>query len=125
MQSALDIGRLLNTDVTLATPFPNTTLGNQMRQIAKVINESEGAAGETLFQRWDNAVPRALGVDNDPSKISNLTRQQLNQLGKQWLPKIVGALGAVNGVNVADSQAVRLNHGTFESNLGVGLNLGG
>jgi len=37
VQSALDIGRLLNTDVTLATPFPNTTLGNQMRQIAKVI----------------------------------------------------------------------------------------
>ena len=37
VQSALDIGRLLNADVTLATPFPNTTLGNQMRQIAKVI----------------------------------------------------------------------------------------
>lgn len=37
VQSALDIGRLLNTDVPLATPFPNTTLGNQLRQIAKVI----------------------------------------------------------------------------------------
>jgi uncharacterized protein (DUF1501 family) len=37
VQSALDIGRLLNTDVTLATPFPNTALGNQLRQVAKVI----------------------------------------------------------------------------------------
>ena len=36
-QQALDIGQILSTDVTLATTFPNTTLGNQLRQIAKVI----------------------------------------------------------------------------------------
>lgn len=36
-QQALDIGRTFNTDVTLATVFPNTTLGNQLKQVAKVI----------------------------------------------------------------------------------------
>lgn len=34
---ALSIGRMLNADVTLNTTFPNTTLGNQLRQVAKVI----------------------------------------------------------------------------------------
>ena len=36
-QQALDIGRIMNTDVALATVFPNTTLGNQLKQVAKVI----------------------------------------------------------------------------------------
>ena len=34
---ALSIGGMLSTDVTLDTTFPNTTLGNQLRQVAKVI----------------------------------------------------------------------------------------
>jgi uncharacterized protein (DUF1501 family) len=34
---ALDIGDLLSADVTLGTAFPNTTLGNQLKQVAKVI----------------------------------------------------------------------------------------
>lgn len=36
-QQAVDIGRTFNADVTLATVFPNTTLGNQLKQVAKVI----------------------------------------------------------------------------------------
>ena len=36
-QQAIDIGRTLSTDVTLNTVFPNTTLGNQLKQVAKVI----------------------------------------------------------------------------------------
>ncbi len=36
-QRALDIGRTLNVDPTLTTAFPNTTLGNQLKQVAKVI----------------------------------------------------------------------------------------
>ena len=36
-QQALDIGQILSSDVTLATVFPNTTLGNQLKQVAKVI----------------------------------------------------------------------------------------
>lgn len=34
---ALSVGSLLSTDVTIATAFPNTTLGNQLKQVAKVI----------------------------------------------------------------------------------------
>jgi uncharacterized protein (DUF1501 family) len=44
VQRALDIGQILNTDVTLATTFPNTTLGNQLRQIAKVIKFNSAAS---------------------------------------------------------------------------------
>jgi uncharacterized protein (DUF1501 family) len=36
-QQALDVGRILSADVTLATVFPATALGNQLQQIAKVI----------------------------------------------------------------------------------------
>ena len=36
-QQALDIGRILSSDVSLATVFPNTTLGNQLLQVAKMI----------------------------------------------------------------------------------------
>ena len=36
-QQAINIGQTLSGDVTLATAFPNTTLGNQLRQVAKVI----------------------------------------------------------------------------------------
>jgi uncharacterized protein (DUF1501 family) len=36
-EQALSIGRILGSDVTLATTFPNTTLGNQLLQVAKVI----------------------------------------------------------------------------------------
>jgi uncharacterized protein (DUF1501 family) len=40
---AVGIGSLLNTDVTLSTGFPNTTLGNQLKQVAKVIKYNIGA----------------------------------------------------------------------------------
>jgi uncharacterized protein (DUF1501 family) len=36
-QQALDIGRILSSDVSLATVFPNTTLSNQLLQVAKMI----------------------------------------------------------------------------------------
>jgi len=36
-QQAIDTGKALNTDVALTTVFPNTTLGNQLKQVAKVI----------------------------------------------------------------------------------------
>jgi uncharacterized protein (DUF1501 family) len=37
VQQAIDAGTALNTDPTLTTVFPNTTLGNQLKQVAKVI----------------------------------------------------------------------------------------
>jgi uncharacterized protein (DUF1501 family) len=36
-QQALDIGQTLTSDVTISTVFPNTTLGNQLKQVAKVL----------------------------------------------------------------------------------------
>jgi uncharacterized protein (DUF1501 family) len=36
-QQAIDIGQALTSDVTLQTPFPDTQLGNQLKQVAKVI----------------------------------------------------------------------------------------
>lgn len=36
-QQALNIGQTLNSDPVLTTVFPNTTLGNQLKQVAKVI----------------------------------------------------------------------------------------
>ena len=46
-QQALDIGQILSTDVTLGTAFPNTTLGNQLLQIARMIkfNATSGQLG--------------------------------------------------------------------------------
>jgi uncharacterized protein (DUF1501 family) len=37
VQRALDIGQILDSEVVLGTVFPNTNLGNQLKQIAKVI----------------------------------------------------------------------------------------
>jgi len=48
-QQAIDIGKTLNSDLTLATVFPNTTLGNQLKQVAKLIkfNAASPALGLT------------------------------------------------------------------------------
>ena len=43
-QQAVDIGQAFNTDVTLTTIFPNTTLGNQLKQVAKVIKFNSASA---------------------------------------------------------------------------------
>jgi uncharacterized protein (DUF1501 family) len=37
VQQAVDIGNIFSSDVPLTTVFPNTTLGNQLKQVAKVI----------------------------------------------------------------------------------------
>jgi uncharacterized protein (DUF1501 family) len=46
-QQALDIGGILNANPTISTAFPNTTLGNQLLQVAKVIkfNASSSSLG--------------------------------------------------------------------------------
>jgi uncharacterized protein (DUF1501 family) len=48
-QQGLDIGEILSSDVSLATVFPNTTLGNQLLQVAKMIKF--------------NAMPPTLGLN--------------------------------------------------------------
>jgi uncharacterized protein (DUF1501 family) len=46
-QKSLDIGKAFGSDPTLTTVFPNTTLGNQLKQIAKVMkaNQTQAALG--------------------------------------------------------------------------------
>ena len=47
-QQALTIGQAFSSDVTLATSFPNTTLGNQLKQVAKVIKFNSASAAMGL-----------------------------------------------------------------------------
>jgi uncharacterized protein (DUF1501 family) len=46
-QQALDIGLALSTDPVLTTVFPNTGIGNQLRQVAKImmLNQTSAALG--------------------------------------------------------------------------------
>jgi uncharacterized protein (DUF1501 family) len=46
-QQAVDIGMALSTDPTIITDFPNTSIGSQLRQVAKVmmLNQSSPALG--------------------------------------------------------------------------------
>src|SRR5207249_12091356 len=48
-QQALDIAKAFNVDPVLSTVFPNTTLGNQLKQVAKLMkfNLSSGARALT------------------------------------------------------------------------------
>lgn len=50
-QQAIDIGRTLSSDVTLNTPFPDTTLGNQLKQVAKVIKFNSAAPPAVRLDR--------------------------------------------------------------------------
>jgi uncharacterized protein (DUF1501 family) len=45
-QQAVNVGHAFNADVSLTTTFPNTTLGNQLKQVAKVLKFN--AASSTL-----------------------------------------------------------------------------
>lgn len=47
-QQALDISQAFSTDPTIATTFPNTTLGNQLKQVAKVIKVNQTSAQLSL-----------------------------------------------------------------------------
>jgi uncharacterized protein (DUF1501 family) len=46
-QQAIDIGQALSSDPAIATVFPNTGIGNQLRQVAKVmsLNQTSAALG--------------------------------------------------------------------------------
>jgi uncharacterized protein (DUF1501 family) len=50
-QQALDIGAALNVDPVLSTVFPATTLGNQLKQIAKLIKFNLGSSIPALTRQ--------------------------------------------------------------------------
>ena len=73
---AISIGRILSSDVTLSTAFPNTTLGNQLWQVAKVIKFNALAPelglrrqiffcqlGELRDRTFENQAYRASGLN--------------------------------------------------------------
>jgi len=88
-QQAIDIGQAFNADVTLATTFPNTTLGNQLKQIAKVIKF--------------NATSSALGANRQIffCQLGGFDTHQ-NQLGTQssLLVQVSQAVGAFYNATV-------------------------
>jgi uncharacterized protein (DUF1501 family) len=47
-QQAIDISQAFSTDPTLTTTFPNTSLGNQLKQVAKVIMLNQSSAQLSL-----------------------------------------------------------------------------
>jgi len=75
-QQALDIGLALSSDPALQSPFPNTGLGNQLRQVAKIIklNQTSAALGlnrQIFFTQLG-------GFDthtNEPGSQANLLRE--------------------------------------------------
>lgn len=48
MQQAVNIAKELNVDPVLSTVFPATTLGNQLKQVAKVMKFNQSSAGTPL-----------------------------------------------------------------------------
>src|SRR5262249_25597456 len=94
-QQAIDIGTALSSDQTLATPFPNTNLGNQLKQVAKVMK-----ANQLIF-----GLPRQVffcslgGFDTHQTQITNqgnLITQLSQAMGAFY--DATGELGLQNNV---------------------------
>jgi len=68
VQQALDISSIFNTDVTLNTAFPNTTLGNQLKQVAKVIKFN--AASPALGLRRQIFFTQLGGFDTHQNQVT-------------------------------------------------------
>jgi hypothetical protein len=81
------------------TPNPDPSFkGNYQTAVEEgkrqAASEGGTAAGDSTFAEWDKAMADSIGIDNDLSKISNVSRVQMNQLGQKWLPRMNNALGA-------------------------------
>ena len=68
-QRALDISRTLSSDVSIATTFPNTTLGNQLKQVAKVLKFNQMAPGLGLSRQI--FFVQLGGFDTHQTQVSN------------------------------------------------------
>src|SRR5262249_2038420 len=78
-QQALDLGRAFNVDPVLTTVFPNTSLGNQLKQIAKLIKfnmRSTGPASARQIFFWSLA-----GFDAHQGQV-NTQSTLLTQVGQ-------------------------------------------
>jgi uncharacterized protein (DUF1501 family) len=104
VQRALDIGQILDTDVTLATTFPNTTLGNQLRQIAKVLkfnssSPSLGLARQIFFCQLG-------GFDTHQGQVTtqaNLLTQVSNAIAAFYAATVeIGLAGQVTTFTLSD-----------------------
>jgi len=50
-QQAIDLSKTFNVDPTLTTVFPNTSLGNQLKQVAKLIKFNSISGAPTLARQ--------------------------------------------------------------------------
>jgi hypothetical protein len=57
--------------------------------------DAGASAPDSTFATWDKALQDSLGIDNDTSKIANISRRQLNDFGQKWLPRMNMALGEI------------------------------
>jgi uncharacterized protein (DUF1501 family) len=94
-QQAIDIGTALSSDQTLATPFPNTNLGNQLKQVAKVMK-----ANQLIFGLQRQVFFCSLGgFDTHQTQITNqgnLITQLSQAMGAFY--DATGELGLQNNV---------------------------
>jgi uncharacterized protein (DUF1501 family) len=75
-QQALDISQAFSTDPTVATTFPTTTLGNQLKQVAKVIKLNQSSAQLNLERQiFFCSVGGFDNHQNQPTDQGNLLTQ--------------------------------------------------
>jgi uncharacterized protein (DUF1501 family) len=104
-QSALDASDSLQTDPTVATAFPNTTLGNQLKQVAKLIKiaPSLGLTRQVFFVSLGGFDTHTNQGKYTPGVVS--TGGQLGLL--QQLSQAIGSFYAAT-VELGVSQSVTL-----------------
>jgi uncharacterized protein (DUF1501 family) len=97
MQQGIDIGQAFATDPTVATVFPNTSLGNQLRQVAKLMKlNNESAALSLNRQIFFCSIGGFDTHQNQPGAQVSLL-QQLSQAMKAFYDATV-ELGLANRV---------------------------
>src|SRR5262249_17944473 len=78
-QQGISIGQSFNTDVTLTTVFPNSTLGNQLLQVAKVVkfnamSPSLGLTRQIFFWQLGGFATHQTQVANQSSLLAQVSQ---------------------------------------------------
>jgi uncharacterized protein (DUF1501 family) len=116
-QQAVDISSTLTTDPTLSTDFPNTTLGNQLKQVAKLLkfnltvasapmerqiffcslggfdtHQGQVATQTSLFTQLAQAMKAFYDATVELNIVSDVTTFTLSDFGRTFQPAGQGAI---------------------------------